>query len=167
MLCSCFGWNDTVMERLVVSFEFGQGPSLLLDEDWTGGRTILSSWLLTTLAGNAALSKFSIQHSHNTSFGPHSPLLLRATPSLIFAFRAISGDVKDVFVTVVSKIDICVTHFLLPIESRKRPKTPCQLWQCLRKKAFKDLQYDRQSFFCPSAGIDFMPYRFRTAKSAH
>ena len=69
-----------------------------------------SVFVVLVNAGANATSKFSFQHSHNTSFGRHSPLLLRATPSLIFAFRAISGDVKDVFVTV-SKIYICLTHF--------------------------------------------------------
>ena len=76
-----------------------------------------SVFVVLVNAGANATSKFSFQHSHNTSFGRHSPLLLRATPSLIFAFRAISGDVKDVFVTV-SKIYICLTHFWLPLKSR-------------------------------------------------
>ena len=78
------------------------------------GRVVCCCWMKTGLAQPFCLrgfwrcavllpTKFSIQHSHNTSFGRHSPLLLRATPSLIFAFRAISGDVKDVFVTVSPK----------------------------------------------------------------
>ena len=48
-----------LMERLVVSFEFGQ-PSLLLllDEDWTG-TSILSSWL-STLPTRRPNSPFNI-----------------------------------------------------------------------------------------------------------
>ena len=80
-------------QRLVVSFEFGGQGSL--NEDCNHS-------VFVVLAGANTTSKFSVQHSHNTSFGrtalPQSTPTMGATPFLIFAFRAISGRLKDMFV---------------------------------------------------------------------
>ena len=85
-------------QRLVVSFEFGGQGSL--NEDCNHS-------VFVVLAGANTTSKFSVQHSHNTSFGrtalPQSTPTLGATPFLIFAFRAISGRLKDMFVEDVQK----------------------------------------------------------------
>ena len=85
-------------QRLVVSFEFGGQGSL--NEDCNHS-------VFVVLAGANTTSKFSVQHSHNTSFGrtalPQSTPTMGATPFLIFAFRAISGRLKDMFVEDVQK----------------------------------------------------------------
>ena len=80
------------------SFEFGGQGSL--NEDCNHS-------VFVVLAGANTTSKFSVQHSHNTSFGrtalPQSTPTMGATPFLIFAFRAISGRLKDMFVEDVQK----------------------------------------------------------------
>ena len=76
-----------------MSFEFGGQGSL--NEDCNHS-------VFVVLAGANTTSKFSVQHSQNTSFGrtalPQSTPTMGATPFLIFAFRAISGRLKDMFV---------------------------------------------------------------------